>query len=88
MILRLFLFLDQRGLKESDMDSFVDDVLVNDKPCASGVQEPLTGCHVFVSAHCCCQEEWNCDCSRVLVDKFKEEAVLRGLTNQVFVATC
>ena len=32
MILRWLLFLDQRDLKESDVDSFVDDVLVNDKP--------------------------------------------------------
>ncbi|KAM1015058.1 hypothetical protein ACFX2A_045909 [Malus domestica] len=39
-----------RGLKESDVDSFVDDVLVNDRPWASGVQEPLTGPHVFVTA--------------------------------------
>ncbi|XP_048433800.1 disease resistance protein RPV1-like isoform X2 [Pyrus x bretschneideri] len=30
-----------RGLKESDVDSFVDDVLVNHKPWASGVQEPV-----------------------------------------------
>ncbi|KAM1656735.1 hypothetical protein TB2_044987 [Malus domestica] len=39
-----------RGLKESDVDSFVDDVLVNDKPWAFGVQEPLTGPRVFVTA--------------------------------------
>ncbi|XP_070661400.1 uncharacterized protein [Malus domestica] len=36
-----------RGLKESDVDSFVDDVLVNHKPWASGVQEALTGSHVM-----------------------------------------
>ncbi|KAM1428549.1 hypothetical protein ACFX2I_044859 [Malus domestica] len=53
-----------RGLKESDVDIFVDNVLVNDKPWASGVQEALTGSH------------------------FKEEAELRGLTNQIFVTTC
>ncbi|KAM1015273.1 hypothetical protein ACFX1T_044972 [Malus domestica] len=39
-----------RGLKESDVDSFVDDVIVNDKPWASGVQEPLIGPRVFVTA--------------------------------------
>ncbi|KAM1887409.1 hypothetical protein ACFX13_045658 [Malus domestica] len=39
-----------RGLKESNVDSFVDDVLVNDKPWASGVQESLTGSHVFTAA--------------------------------------
>ncbi|CAN6702769.1 unnamed protein product [Malus baccata var. baccata] len=46
-----------RGLKESNVDSFVDDVLVNDKPWASGVQESLTGSHVFVCAQGS-REEW------------------------------
>ncbi|PIM97275.1 hypothetical protein CDL12_30257 [Handroanthus impetiginosus] len=32
-----------RGLKESDVDSFVEDVLVSGKPWLSGVQEELTG---------------------------------------------
>ncbi|CAN6702775.1 unnamed protein product [Malus baccata var. baccata] len=76
-----------RGLKESDVDNFVDDVLVNHKPWASRVQEPLTGSHVFVCAHCS-REEWNRDSARVLIDKFEEEAELRGWTNQVFVTAC
>ncbi|XP_050103762.1 TMV resistance protein N-like isoform X2 [Malus sylvestris] len=80
-----------RGLKESDVDSFVDDVLVNDRPWASGVQEPLTGPHVFalifVYTHMS-REEWNRDSARVRIDKLKEEFELRGLTNQVFVTAC
>nr|XP_028963538.1 uncharacterized protein LOC108174127 isoform X2 [Malus domestica] len=80
-----------RGLKESDVDSFVDDVLVNDRPWASRVQEPLTGPHVFalifVYTHMS-QEEWNRDSARVRIDKLKEEFELRGLTNQVFVTAC
>ncbi|KAB2613985.1 TMV resistance protein N-like [Pyrus ussuriensis x Pyrus communis] len=76
-----------RGLKESDVDSFVDDVLVNNKTWASGVQEPLTGPHVFVCV-LMSRNEWNRDSARVLIDKFKEEAELRGLTDQVFVTTC
>ncbi|CAN6574939.1 unnamed protein product [Malus baccata var. baccata] len=76
-----------RGLKESDVDSFVDDVLVNDKPWASGVQEPLTGPHVFICTHMS-RNEMNRYFARVLIDKFKEEVELRGLTNQVFVAAC
>ena len=79
--------LNQRGLKESDVDSFVDDVLVNHKPWASRVSELLTGSHVFVCAHCN-RDERNRDSARVLIDKFKEEAELRGLTNQVFVTAC
>ncbi|RXH89354.1 hypothetical protein DVH24_031711, partial [Malus domestica] len=78
---------ESKGLKESDVDSFVDDVLVNDKPWASGVQEVLTGSHVFVCAHG--SRDNRCGvCGPVLIDKFKEEAELRGLTNQVFVAAC
>ncbi|RXH89352.1 hypothetical protein DVH24_031709 [Malus domestica] len=70
-----------RALKESD------DVLVNDKPWASGVQEALTGSHVFVCAHG--SRDNRCGvCGPVLIDKFKEEAELRGLTNQVFVTAC
>ncbi|KAM1357759.1 hypothetical protein EV1_044482 [Malus domestica] len=76
-----------RGLKESDVDSFVDDVLVNHKPWASGVQEPLIGRHLFIFAHMT-RNEWNRDPARVLIDKFKEEAELRGLTNEVFVTAC
>ncbi|RXH89384.1 hypothetical protein DVH24_031741 [Malus domestica] len=76
-----------RGLKKSDVDSFVDDVLVNDKPWASGVQETLTGSHVFVCAHG--SRDKRCGfCGPVLIDKFKEEAELRGLTNKVFVIAC
>ncbi|XP_050103822.1 TMV resistance protein N-like isoform X1 [Malus sylvestris] len=73
-----------KGLKKSNVGSFVDDVLVNDKPWASGVQEVLTSPHVYVCAHMS-REEWNCDIARVLINKFKEEVDLRGLMNQVFV---
>ncbi|XP_048433794.1 uncharacterized protein LOC103956650 isoform X2 [Pyrus x bretschneideri] len=76
-----------RGLKESDVDNFVDDVLVNHKPWASGVQEPLTSPHVLVCAHMS-RNEMNRYHARVLIDKFKEEAELRGLTNQVLVTAC
>ncbi|RXI07876.1 hypothetical protein DVH24_014442 [Malus domestica] len=77
----------QRSLKESDVDSFVDDVLVNHKPWASGVQEPLIGPYVFICAHMS-QNEWDRYRARVLIDKFKHEAELRGLTDQVFVTAC
>ncbi|RXH89353.1 hypothetical protein DVH24_031710 [Malus domestica] len=76
-----------RGLKESDVDSFVDDVLVNDKPWASGVQEPLTASYVFVCATTNRHKSYRV-WTRVLIDKFKEEVELRGLTNQVFIAAC
>ncbi|KAA8530192.1 hypothetical protein F0562_004900 [Nyssa sinensis] len=76
-----------RGLKESDVDSFVEDVLVNGKPWASGVQEDLTGSHIFVCAHN--NRDRRCGvCGPVLIEKFKEEIELRGLKDQMFVSGC
>ncbi|XP_050104073.1 TMV resistance protein N-like [Malus sylvestris] len=76
-----------RGLKESDVDSFVDDVIVNDKPWASGVQEPLIGPRVFICAHMCEHPFYRLAAS-ILIDDFKRETKLRGLTDQVFVTAC
>ncbi|KAK2975254.1 hypothetical protein RJ640_028006 [Escallonia rubra] len=76
-----------RGLKESDVDSFVEDVLVNGKPWASGVQEVFTGSHVFVCAHN--SRDKRCGvCGPALIEKFKEEAEVRGLKDKVFVSAC
>ncbi|CAK9176167.1 unnamed protein product [Ilex paraguariensis] len=76
-----------RGLKESDVDGFVDDVLVNGKPWASGVQEVLIGSHVFVCAHN--KRDRRCGvCGPVLIEKFKEEMELKGLEDEVFVTAC
>ncbi|CAN6574854.1 unnamed protein product [Malus baccata var. baccata] len=76
-----------RGLKESDVDSFVDDVIVNDKPWASGVQESLIGPRVFICAHMCEHRFYRLTAS-ILIDDFKRETKLRGLTDQVFVTAC
>ncbi|XP_057982410.1 altered inheritance of mitochondria protein 32-like [Malania oleifera] len=75
-----------RGLKESDVDRFVDVVLVNEKPWDSGVQV-LTGSHVFVCAHG--SRDRRCGvCGPVLIEKFKKETEVRGLKDQVFVSAC
>ncbi|MFQ6630831.1 hypothetical protein Gotur_009472 [Gossypium turneri] len=50
-MLILFYCIDGRGLTDSDVEGFVEDVLVNGKPWASGVQETLTGSYIFVCAH-------------------------------------
>lgn len=76
-----------RGLTDTGVDSFVDDVLVNGKPWASGLQEVLTGSHVFVCAHN--TRDKRCGvCGPALIEKFKEEIEMKGLKDQVFVAAC
>ncbi|KAK9272871.1 hypothetical protein L1049_003250 [Liquidambar formosana] len=76
-----------RGLKDTDVDSFVEDVLVNGKPWASGVQEVLTGSHIFVCAHG--TRDRRCGvCGPVLIEKLKGDIEVRGLKDQVFVSPC
>ncbi|CAN0904190.1 Altered inheritance of mitochondria protein 32 [Linum grandiflorum] len=76
-----------KGLKDSDVDSFVDDVLVNGKPWASGPQEILTGSHIFVCAHG--SRDKRCGvCGPVLMEKLNEGIDSRGLKDQVVVSAC
>ncbi|KAL2529000.1 Sucrase/ferredoxin-like family protein [Forsythia ovata] len=76
-----------RGVKDSDVDRFVEDVLVNGKLLASGVQEFLTGTYVFVCAHN--NRDRRCGvCGPVLIEKFKEEIVTKDLQSQVVVTAC
>ncbi|KAL3636643.1 hypothetical protein CASFOL_018942 [Castilleja foliolosa] len=76
-----------RGLKESDVDSFVEDVLVNGKPWESRVQEELTGSYVFVCAHN--NRDRRCGvCGPILIEKFKELIGSKDLQNQILVAAC
>ncbi|PPS06637.1 hypothetical protein GOBAR_AA14008 [Gossypium barbadense] len=76
-----------KGLTEGDVDGFVEDVLVNGKPWASGVQETFTGSYVFVCAHG--NRDKRCGvCGPILIEKLNEEIALRGLKDQVFVNAC
>lgn len=76
-----------KGLKDSDVDSFVEEVLVNGKPWASGLQEVLTGSYIFVCAHG--SRDKRCGvCGPALIEKLKQEIELRGLAGQVFVNPC
>ncbi|CAI9111470.1 OLC1v1011695C1 [Oldenlandia corymbosa var. corymbosa] len=76
-----------RGLKESDVDGFIDDVLVNGKPWAAGVQEVLSGSYVFVCAHN--KRDRRCGvCGPILIEKFKEEIESKNLKSQVSVTAC
>ncbi|XWS44122.1 hypothetical protein CRYUN_Cryun15aG0017600 [Craigia yunnanensis] len=76
-----------RGLTDSDVDGFVEDVLVNGKPWAFGVRETFTGSYVFVCAHG--NRDKRCGvCGPVLIEKLNEEIELRGMKDQVFVSAC
>ncbi|OAY25652.1 hypothetical protein MANES_17G111900v8 [Manihot esculenta] len=76
-----------KRLKDSDVDGFVDDVLVSGRPWASGLQEKLTGSYVFVCAHG--SRDKRCGvCGPVLIEKLKEGIESRELRNQVFVSAC
>lgn len=80
-------FGDNRGLKESDVDAFVDDVLVNGKTWASETPESLVGAYVFVCAHG--SRDMRCGvCGPVLIDKFNELIESRDLKDKVFVSGC
>ncbi|XP_058211336.1 altered inheritance of mitochondria protein 32-like [Rhododendron vialii] len=71
----------------SDVDSFVEHVIMSGKPWESGVPEVLAGSHVFICAHA--NRDKRCGvCGPVLIEKFEEEIETRGLKDQVFVRAC
>nr|GEY65875.1 altered inheritance of mitochondria protein 32-like [Tanacetum cinerariifolium] len=72
--------ISEKGLKESDIKSFVEEVIVNRKLWSTGVQETMTGSHLFVCSHS--SRDKRCGyCGQILIKKFKAEAGLRGLKN-------
>lgn len=75
-----------RGLTHSDVDGFVENVLVEGGEWV-GKNEPLSGSHVFVCCHG--SRDRRCGvCGPALVKKFQEEIELRGLKDEVFVSPC
>ncbi|KAF5746894.1 hypothetical protein HS088_TW06G01070 [Tripterygium wilfordii] len=76
-----------RGLKDSDADGFVDDVLVNGKPWADGLEGNFISSHIFVCAHE--KRDTRCGvCGPALIEKLKQEIVARGLKDKLFVSPC
>ena len=76
-----------RGLEESNVDSFFEDVLVNGKPWTAGVPEVFSGSHVYVCAHG--SRDVRCGvCGPVLIKKLNEEIELRCLKDQISVTAC
>ncbi|KAG9446487.1 hypothetical protein H6P81_012615 [Aristolochia fimbriata] len=75
-----------RGLAHTDVDSFVEDVLVKGN-WVPGNSELISGSHVFVCAHA--SRDKRCGvCGPILVKNFKEEIERRGLKDSVFVVPC
>lgn len=76
-----------RGLGEANVDSFVEDVLVNNLNWGDGVPESILGTYVFVCAHG--NRDKRCGiCGPVLIDKFNEEIVVNQMKDRVHVSPC
>uniref|UniRef100_A0A1J3HZ76 Altered inheritance of mitochondria protein 32 n=1 Tax=Noccaea caerulescens TaxID=107243 RepID=A0A1J3HZ76_NOCCA len=76
-----------KAIKDTDVDAFVEDVLINGKPWTSGIQEELSGSFVFVCAHG--SRDKRCGvCGPALMDKFEKEIGSRGLADKIFVLPC
>ncbi|CAM8978913.1 unnamed protein product [Rhodiola kirilowii] len=76
-----------RGLKESDVEGFVEDVIVRGEPWSAGNKEEVTSTYVFVCAHG--SRDKRCGvCGPVLLEKLKEEIGARGLSEQVVTSPC
>ncbi|PHU27759.1 hypothetical protein BC332_06091 [Capsicum chinense] len=76
-----------RDLKESDVDAFVDDVVVNGNPWSSGLKESLNGSYVFICAHN--NRDRRCGiCGPILIEEFSKAIEFKGLKDKVRVTAC
>ncbi|XP_019447057.1 PREDICTED: uncharacterized protein LOC109350298 [Lupinus angustifolius] len=76
-----------RRLTHFDVESFVEEVLVNDGEWLPGKPEALEASYVFVCSHG--SHDCRCGvCGPMLVSRFREEVELYGLQGKVFVSPC
>ncbi|EPS67826.1 hypothetical protein M569_06948, partial [Genlisea aurea] len=76
-----------RGLKDTDVDKFVEDVLVNGKTWGDRLPEELTGSYVFICAHS--NRDLRCGvCGPILIEKFNEVIKAKDLRSQIRVTAC
>nr|AGV54460.1 sucrose cleavage like protein [Phaseolus vulgaris] len=77
-----------KGLEESNIEGFFDDVIVRGKEWSGGGEKSvLRGSHIFVCAHG--SRDVRCGvCGPVLMDKLNEEIDVRGLKDQIAVVAC
>uniref|UniRef100_A0A7I4BJB2 Uncharacterized protein n=1 Tax=Physcomitrium patens TaxID=3218 RepID=A0A7I4BJB2_PHYPA len=79
--------LKYKGIAESDVESFIDEVLVKGDAWALGEPEPLVGSYVFICGHG--SRDKRCGvCGPPLRERFNQEIAVRGLGEQVFVNYC
>lgn len=76
-----------KGISESDVESFVDEVLIKGQVWALGEPTPLEGSYIFICAHG--SRDKRCGvCGPPLRERFNNEISKRGLSEQVFVNYC
>ncbi|KAE9598552.1 putative thioredoxin-like ferredoxin [Lupinus albus] len=74
-------------LTHFDVESFVEEVLVNGGEWLPGKPEALEASYVFVCSHG--SHDRRCGvCGPILVSRFREEVELYGLQGKVFVSPC
>ncbi|XP_010435980.1 PREDICTED: uncharacterized protein LOC104719713 [Camelina sativa] len=76
-----------KGVKDTDVEGFVEDVLVNGKASSSGSQEDISGTFVFVCTHT--SRDKRCGvCGPVILERFQKEIGSRGLSDQITLKRC
>lgn len=76
-----------KGLTHFDVDTFVDEVLVQNQIWLSGRPERLSGTHIFVCSHA--SHDIRCGISGpVIIGKLRQELCTRGLEFDVCIRPC
>ncbi|CAF2273966.1 BnaA04g10370D [Brassica napus] len=76
-----------KGIKDTEVESFFEDVLVNGKPWRSGREEKISGTFVFVCTHA--SRDKRCGvCGPVILERFVQEIGSRGLSDQISLKRC
>ncbi|CAN8272991.1 unnamed protein product [Cochlearia groenlandica] len=77
-----------KGIKDTDVDGFFEEVIVKGKLWSSGIHEKLSGTYVFVCTHA--SRDKRCGvCGPVILDRFKTEIASRGLSSdQISLKQC
>lgn len=76
-----------KGLTHFDVDTFVDEVLVQNQVWISGRPERLSGVHIFVCSHA--SHDIRCGVSGpIIIGRLRNELRMRGLDADVCVRPC